>query len=149
MIATVLKWMAPVVVAGGLLAPGAGAAPLGSAMALKSAAAPQLEQVRYWGHRGGWGGWHHHGWGYRGGWGWGGIAAGALIGSALASSYYPYYGYGYPAYGPGYYGYPPVVDGYYSSGVGGDIEYCMRRYRTYDPNTGTYIGKGGRRYACP
>ena len=52
-----------------------------------------------WGHRGGWGG---------GGWGGAGIglAAGALIGAAIAA---PAYGYGYaPAYGYGYapaYGY--------------------------------------------
>src|SRR5262249_58199634 len=42
---------------------------------------------------------------WRGGWGWGGfgvgLAAGALIGGALAA---PYYG-GYYAHDPGYYGY--------------------------------------------
>ena len=45
-------------------------------------------------------------WGW--GWGWGGgvgLAAGAIIGGALARPYYPYYGYGYgygyPAYYPG------------------------------------------------
>src|SRR5215471_16188087 len=42
---------------------------------------------------------------WRGGWGWGGLgfglAAGALIGTALAAPYYGGYGYGYP----GYYGY--------------------------------------------
>ena len=93
----------------------------------------------------------------RWGWGWGigAFAIGALLGAALwrpaYSYYYPAYGYGYgyPAYGPGYYGYPPAVDGYYGGGMGGDIEYCMRRFRTYDPNTGTYIGKGGRRLSCP
>jgi hypothetical protein len=25
----------------------------------------------------------------------------------------------------------------------------MRRFRTYDPQSGTYVGKGGRRIACP
>jgi hypothetical protein len=63
---------------------------------------------------------HAWGWGWRGGgWGWGGVgvglAAGALIGGAIAASSYAYgypaygYGYGYPAYGYGYgtdYGYP-------------------------------------------
>src|SRR5215471_12460466 len=59
---------------------------------------------------------HAWGWGWRGGgWGWGGVgvglAAGALIGGAIAASSYAYgypaygYGYGYPAYGYGY-GYP-------------------------------------------
>jgi hypothetical protein len=48
-------------------------------------------------------------WGWRGGaWGWwpgaviGGLAAGAIIGSAAAPPYY--YGPGYGYYGPGYYG---------------------------------------------
>ena len=51
---------------------------------------------------------HAWGWGWRGG-GWGGVgvglAAGALIGGAIAASSYAYgypaygYGYGYPAYG--------------------------------------------------
>src|SRR5215467_10618991 len=64
-------------------------------------------------------------WGW--GWGWGGLgvglAAGAIIGGALARPYYPYYGYGYPAYYygyypryyPGYYGYyrPRYYGGYY------------------------------------
>ena len=53
-------------------------------------------------------GWRGGGWGYRRGWGWGGgaLAAGALIGAAAASSYYPY-GYGgyYGGYYPASYGY--------------------------------------------
>jgi hypothetical protein len=63
--------------------------------------------------RGGWGGW-----GWRGGWGWGpgpfwgGVAAGAVVGGALAAPYYyrGYYPYGY--YG-GYYGCRRVWNGYY------------------------------------
>jgi hypothetical protein len=65
-----------------------------------------------WGWGGG-GGWHGGGWGWRGGW-WGpgaGFAAGALVGGAIASSYYypygGYYPYGYGGYGP-YYGRPCV-----------------------------------------
>ena len=65
-----------------------------------------------WGWRGGgWrGGWGRGpGWGYRGyGWGpaavVGGLAAGAIVGSALAAPYY--YGPG-----PGYYGAGPAYDG--------------------------------------
>jgi hypothetical protein len=46
-------------------------------------------------------------WGW--GWGLGGFAAGAVIGSAIASSYYyPYSSYGYYAPYP-YYGPPPCV----------------------------------------
>jgi len=72
---------------------------------------------------------------WRGGWGWAGVgfglAAGALIGSALAApyyypygGYYPYYGYRYAyaptyysyGYAPAYYGYTPAYYGYaYSS----------------------------------
>jgi hypothetical protein len=29
------------------------------------------------------------------------------------------------------------------------VAYCKSRFRTYNPATGTYKGKGGRRYACP
>ncbi|MGY4231139.1 hypothetical protein ACVIIW_000086 [Bradyrhizobium sp. USDA 4449] len=52
------------------------------------------------------------------GWGFGGFAAGALIGSAIAGAPYGYYGgYGYPGYGygyaPAYYGYGPAYPGYY------------------------------------
>jgi hypothetical protein len=56
-------------------------------------------------------------WGWGGGWGWGlgGLAAGLLIGAALARPAYGYgypaYGYGYPAYGYGY-GYPAYSYGY-------------------------------------
>ena len=29
------------------------------------------------------------------------------------------------------------------------INYCAQRYRSYDPNSQTYIGRGGMRYPCP
>jgi hypothetical protein len=29
------------------------------------------------------------------------------------------------------------------------LAYCMSRFRTYDPSTGTYIGYDGRAHACP
>jgi hypothetical protein len=63
---------------------------LSSPSAEKAAISPQVDKV---------------GWGWRGGrWGWwpgavvGGLAAGAIVGAAVAPR--PYYGY----YGPGYYG---------------------------------------------
>lgn len=86
-----------------------------------------------------------------------GLAAGALLGGAIAAGANPYYGPGYGyGYGPGYgYGYggptyyrEPVVvaPGY----AGGDAEaYCMRRYRSYDPASGTYLNNDGNRYPCP
>ena len=87
-----------------------------SMMAKSAAVNTDTLEVRYggWGGwRGGWGGWRG-GWrGGWGGWGWGvgALAAGALIGGALAAPYYPVYGgypyyYGAPYADYGYYGYP-------------------------------------------
>jgi hypothetical protein len=33
--------------------------------------------------------------------------------------------------------------------AGGDVAYCMRRFRSYDPRSGTYLGNDGYRHACP
>jgi hypothetical protein len=47
-------------------------------------------------------------------------------------------------YSPGYnysYGYSPQG--------GGDVGYCMRRFRSYDPRSGTYLGFDGLRHRCP
>ncbi len=122
-----------------LMANGAAANPGFNALALKNAAPSTVETVRWAGgwHGGGWhgGGWHRGGWG----WGWGGFAAGAVVGSALASPYY--YGYGpyYPYYPPPYYAPPP----------GNAVAYCAQRFRSYDPRTGTYLGLDGLRHPCP
>lgn len=124
------------------------AAPLARNAALSSAAAhssSDVTQVQWRGRRGG-------------GWGPGvgiGLAAGALIGGAIAAGSAPYYGPGYGygyGYGPGYYGpaYAPapvyVQPGY---GGGDDVAYCMQRYRSYDPASGTYLNYDGNRYPCP
>src|SRR5438552_1130910 len=96
MVRTILKLVAPMLVVGGLMASAATAAPMSNTLALKNAVDSQVDSVRW---RGGWGG---------RGFGWGGVAAGAIIGGALASRYYygPSYGYG-PYYGAPYgYGYP-------------------------------------------
>ncbi len=82
---------------------------------------------------------HHH---RGGGWGdggavIGGLAAGAIIGGALAAQQRPYYydrGY---AYGPA-----PVYGG-------DEVSYCMSRFRSYDPGSGTYLGYDGYRHPCP
>ena len=124
----------------------AGAMPVN--LALKDAAPGQIENVRW---HGGWGrgGWGRGGWG-RGGWGWGagGFAAGTLFGSALAR---PYYGYGYYPYNPAYPApayYPPPPG--YVAGPGGDVvSYCMQRFRSYDPGSGTYLGFDGARHPYP
>ena len=91
------------------------------------------------------------------GWGWGvpvagGLIAGAIIGGALAA---PYYGGGYyypgPYYGgpaPAYYDAPPPA---YAAPPPGDADeaYCVRRYRSYDPASGTFLGNDGHRHPCP
>jgi hypothetical protein len=49
-------------------------------------------------------------------------------------------------------------NGYYEDGPvavvqnpgGGDaVAYCMRTYRSYDPQSGTYLGYDGQRHPCP
>ena len=80
-----------------------------------------------------------NGYGYRGGYGryYGndggdvaagvaGLAAGAIIGGAVASQ-----------------------NGYYAEYQGGGRGYCARHYRSYDPASGTYVGYDGMRHACP
>ena len=81
---------------------------------------------------------------WRGGWGWGapvagGLIAGAIIGGALAAPYGPGY------YGPAYYP-PPVA---YGPPPGDAIAYCMQRFKSYDPSSGTYLGYDGSRHPCP
>ncbi len=104
------------------------AAPMPTNLSAMKSAVEAPTQV-YW--RGGWGGW---------GWGWGaGAIAGALIGGAIASSAYGYYGA--PAY---YYGnpYPYAYNGYYAPYYGGyyapyyGYGYYARPYRVYAPYYG-------------
>lgn len=153
----------------------ASALPL-SPMASPAAAAPSPIETVQW--RGGWGGpgwggpgwggpaygWRGYGWrggwgpGYPGwgwnrpvvvgpawgapGWGWGpggcgwggcgwgpgaGFATGVIVGSAIAAP-------------------PPVV---YAAPPGNAVAYCMRRFKSYNPATGTYLGYDGRRHRCP
>jgi hypothetical protein len=78
-----------------------------------------------------------------------GFAAGALLGGALLGSQYygagSYYG---PDYAPDpYYGGPGP---YYADPAAGDpVAYCMHRYRSYDPRSGTYLAFDGYRHPCP
>lgn len=128
----------------------AGPAPTGAAAALSDAAAVQIEDVQFRGMRGGprvgprvgrvYGGprvYARRG-GGRGAAIGAGIAAGvlgAVIGSAIMAQQ-PAYAEPAPVYGAPVYG-------------GGPVEYCMRRYRSYNPNTGTYIGFDGLERPCP
>jgi BA14K-like protein len=92
--------------------------------------------VRY-GGRVGYGG--RYGYGRRG-LGYGrGLAAGALVGGAVAGSGY-YYGNTYGA--------APVYADPDQTGSVDDIAYCVQRFRAYDRASGTYLGYDGRRHPC-
>jgi BA14K-like protein len=98
------------------------------------------------------GGGGYHG-GYHGGGGGaliGGAIAGAVIGGAIASQ----------GYGPEYYGSPADYndDGASAGPPPGhdDAMACMQTYRSYDPTyrsynlqSGTYLGNDGQRHPCP
>ncbi len=114
-----------------LVAPAA-ATPISSLTGL----APSVETVQY--RRGGYRGRRFGGIGL-------GLGAGALICGAILGA--PYGRYGYGDYGPGYYdpGYvaaPPYVGG-------DEMAYCQQRFRSYDPDSGTYLGFDGLRHPCP
>ncbi len=78
---------------------------------------------------------HHRGWGGAGI----GFAAGALLGGALAAR--PYYGPNY-YYGPGPYAYEVEPSGDATA-------YCLQRFKSYDVQSGTYLGYDGLRHPCP
>jgi len=129
-----LSVAAMIVVGGVAVSNVASATPVADALAIRNAAGTDIETVR---------------WGRGFGWGVGaGLLGGAIIGGALAAPYY--YGPGY--YGPGYY--PPAAygPGYYPApgyGGGDAAAYCARRYRSYDPASGTFLGNDGVRHSCP
>jgi hypothetical protein len=133
----------------------AGAAPIGAAPSLQDAAGPAAQTVQWrGGHRWG-GGWGGHGW-------WGGagagLAAGAIIGGAVAATR-PWYGYDYGydyapgpysyGYDPGYSSYGFAPGGYAAVAPDQDAAYCAQRFRSYDPASGTYLGYDGFRHPCP
>jgi hypothetical protein len=98
---------------------------------------------------------HSRGPGYGIGAGVAAVAAGALIGGAIASQnqgYYPaepYPVYSDPSYvysDPGYV-YTDAAPVVYHSGD--SVAYCEQTYRSYDPASGTYMGYDGFRHPCP
>jgi BA14K-like protein len=119
----------------------ASATPVADALAIKNAASTNVETVQ-WRGRGygrGYYGRGYYGRGYYGpGWGVGaGLLGGAIVGGMLAAPYY---------YGSGpYYAAP----GYVAPAPEDAVAYCMQRFRSYDPNSGTYLGNDGYRHPCP
>jgi hypothetical protein len=59
--------------------------------------------------------------------------------------YWPYWGWAFASAWPYYgdYGY------YYEYGDDSAVAYCIRRFRSYDPVSRTYLGYDGRRHPCP
>lgn len=131
-----------------LLAAPASAAPVGAtsgaALALAEGGKDLVQTVqyrRYGGYRGG------PRYGYRGGYRGG---RGAAIGAGIAAGAIGALAAGALAAQPRYYEPAPVyvAPGYAPSDVDA-VAYCSRRFRTYDPETGTYIATGGVVRACP
>jgi hypothetical protein len=112
----------------------AAASPLAAAPLLPNHPAPaaatqsatELQQVQYRYGRGGYG--YRHGYyGHRRHYGagaaaLGGLAAGAIIGGAIANS---------------------------QAEAANSQAYCAQRFRSYDPGSGTYLGSDGLRHSCP
>lgn len=75
-----------------------------------------------------------------------GIIGGMILGGIIASQR-PYYYGGYQPYSY----YQPYYPAYpvYRAYPGDPIAYCMRRFRSYDPYSMTYLGYDGFRHPCP
>jgi hypothetical protein len=98
------------------------AAASGERLAARASLPLETVQYRRWhyGHR-------HHGWHHRRHYGTGaavlgGLAAGAIIGGAIANS---------------------------RAQANDAVAYCAQRYRSYDVASGTYLGYDGNRHPCP
>lgn len=93
----------------------------------------------------------HNGYGAAVGAGVAGLAAGAILGGALANQQ-PYYGdqgYYAPTYAPAPVYAEPEADNDAVEPSGDAARYCASRYRSYDPESGTYAGFDGERHPCP
>ena len=153
--------LAAALVGGALMAAPASAAPMSAAsgpiLALATGGNDLVETVQY--RRYGYGPGYGPRYGYRGGYYRGGrgaavgagiaagVIGGALAAGALAGPRYvepaPIYVEPAPVYGA-----PVRAYGYGASDVDA-VAYCSRRFRSYDPETGTYIATGGVVRACP
>jgi len=140
---------------GTLLALPAAAAPLApatSAVATVQSGSDLVQNVQYYGRYG----YGPRYYGYRRGPAVGagiaaGIVGGALAAGALAAPPPPVYYEPAPVYvAPPVVYAPPVPRAYgYSVEDTDAVAYCSRRFRSYNPETGTYIAAGGVVRACP
>lgn len=147
--------IAAAVAGGALIAAPASAAPLGAAAGSSASIAqsgPALVETVQW-RRYGYGPRYY---GYRRGPAVGagiaaGIVGGALAAGALAAPPPAVYYEPAPVYvAPPVVYAPPVPRAYgYSIEDTDAIAYCSRRFRSYNPETGTYIASGGVVRACP
>jgi len=72
---------------------------------------------------------------------WPGQAAGDVVGGAIGTA-------GAIATAP-FRAFDPNTNSYAMGGPGmGGSEYCAQRYRSYDPQSGTFLGYDGRRHPC-
>jgi BA14K-like protein len=134
-----LKLLASSLLAAGALWCGsANATPISAHGIAADAGTIRVQPVQWHGHG-------HHGWNRggrwnRGGWGWRGPGFSVGIGAP--------YAYGaYGTYYDGYNGYAAVPLG--QSRTDQDEAYCEQRFRSYDSESGTYLGYDGRRHPCP
>jgi hypothetical protein len=107
--------------------PPAGAAPViaaagGESLTARSGLPLETVQYRHWHHGYGQYGWHHRRHQGTGAAVLGGLAAGAIIGGAIANS---------------------------QARTSDTVAYCADRYRSYDVASGTYLGYDGSRHPCP
>jgi BA14K-like protein/PXPV repeat (3 copies) len=112
------------------------------ALAFGESADARPRQERIWRHHGGGHHGHHHGHGgYYNGFGYGafGFAAGALLGSALSRPYYYEPAPVYVAPAPVYV-YQPWTPDWYT--------YCGGKYRSFNPDTGYFLGYDGEYHFC-
>lgn len=116
---------------------------------------PGLGNRGWYGNRG----WRNAGWRGRG-YGYGGLGLGLGVGAGLGLAAGGLYGggYGYPGYGygyddgyyapAGYYGTETVTTGV-AAGDDDAVAECARRFKTYDPQSQTYVVRRGVRRSCP
>ena len=109
-------------------------APMINQAPLAASVPTATENVQYY-RGGGYGRGYGYGGGYRRGYGRGGgngaliggLAAGAIIGGAIAAG----------------------AASQANAAAQQNANYCAQRYRSYDPQSGTYMNNDGNRYPCP